>query len=267
AVLVAHILIEHDARITPRVVAEEWLEHLDPERPYGPSEKIAIVNLSKGKMPPVSGMDNEHRWSDGAAMRVAPIGIVCAGNPGKAAELAEIDAMVSHAYDGIYCAQAVAASIAVAMDGAGVDDVIQAGLDAIPESWSKRKIREALQIAERHRDVVEAAKDLHEGLKTYHIDVAPEAVSLAYAVFKLADGDFKGCVAGGANIGRDADTIAAMAGAMSGALNGIDAVPPGWVDKVEVIRGQVIPSMRGCRLRDPARGLTRLIRAGPSRFL
>ena len=81
---------------------------------------------------------------------------------------------------------------------------------------SKRKIREALGVAEKYSDVLDAAKELHEELKTYHIDAGPEAVSLAYAVFKLAKGEPRECVIGGANVGRDADTIAAMAGAMGG---------------------------------------------------
>ncbi|MBE3144479.1 MAG: ADP-ribosylglycohydrolase family protein, partial [Planctomycetes bacterium] len=36
----------------------------------------------------------------------------------------------------------------------------------------------------------------------------------------------------GANFGRDADTIASMAGALSGALHGASALPGEWVEKI-----------------------------------
>lgn len=37
----------------------------------------------------------------------------------------------------------------------------------------------------------------------------------------------------GANFGRDADTIASMAGAIAGAFKGATAFPPAWLEQVE----------------------------------
>jgi ADP-ribosylglycohydrolase len=51
-------------------------------------------------------------------------------------------------------------------------------------------------------------------------------------MFVNARGDFKKTVIGAANFGRDCDTIACMAGYIAGAFNGIDAIPPQWVDAV-----------------------------------
>ena len=70
----------------------------------------AAANLERGIMPPLSGEDNAGNYDDGAAMRITPIGIICAGDPERAAEMAEIDAQVTHYRDGIWAAQAVAAS-------------------------------------------------------------------------------------------------------------------------------------------------------------
>jgi ADP-ribosylglycohydrolase len=47
-------------------------------------------------------------------------------------------------------------------------------------------------------------------------------VPLTLALFLLADGEVERCVTYGANLGRDADTIASMAGAMAGALRGAE---------------------------------------------
>jgi ADP-ribosylglycohydrolase len=68
-------------------------------------------------------------------------------------------------------------------------------------------------------------------------------------------------VLGGANIGRDADTVAAMAGAMAGALHGAGAVPSGWRERVNVVRGHCIRAVAGTDLAELARDLhTALLR-------
>ncbi|MFC1997964.1 ADP-ribosylglycohydrolase family protein [Chloroflexota bacterium] len=62
----------------------------------------AVENIRRGIKPPYSGIDNVFNDDDGAAMRIAPVGIICAGNPQKAAEMAAIDAQISHDRDGIW---------------------------------------------------------------------------------------------------------------------------------------------------------------------
>ncbi len=59
-----------------------------------------------------------------------------------------------------------------------------------------------------------------------------ETVPLTLALFLLADGDVERCVTYGANLGRDADTIASMAGAVSGALRGAEGIREDWSEKV-----------------------------------
>ena len=54
---------------------------------------------------------------------------------------------------------------------------------------------------------------------------------MTVALFWLAEGDVERSVTYGANFGRDADTIASMAGAIAGALQGIDSIRSDWVDK------------------------------------
>jgi ADP-ribosylglycohydrolase len=57
-------------------------------------------------------------------------------------------------------------------------------------------------------------------------------VPAALAICTIAGEDTKQSVIGATNIGRDADTIAGIAGELAGALYGIDALPKPWVDKV-----------------------------------
>src|SRR5215469_5037564 len=51
---------------------------------------------------------------------------------------------------------------------------------------------------------------------------------IALGFLVISRGDYRDAVLGAVNYGRDADSIASMAGALAGALNGIDAVPAEW---------------------------------------
>ncbi|MFE4951081.1 ADP-ribosylglycohydrolase family protein [Leifsonia sp. NPDC056665] len=256
AALTAQILLKYGTAVTPADVAREWTAALvDQETPFdggGFSEMDAIHNLAKGLLPPASGSDNHELWSDGSAMRVAPIGAFAAGDPAEAARLAGIDAQVSHALDGIWCGQAVAAATAAAVTASSWQEVANAGLNATPEdSWSRRMIEKALAVAAGPGTEDERLDELERRVAIFHYpwaDVAPEATALAFGVFAIAEGDYVEAVLGGVNIGRDADTIAAMAGAMAGALNGIDAIPTKWTKRLGPLRGSCIAAMAGVDL-------------------
>jgi hypothetical protein len=60
-----------------------------------------------------------------------------------------------------------------------------------------------------------------------------ETIPVTLALFGLAGGDPGQTIIFGANFGRDADTIASMAGAIAGALKGASAFPAAWLEKVE----------------------------------
>ncbi|CAO0835125.1 ADP-ribosylglycohydrolase OS=Streptomyces microflavus OX=1919 GN=Smic_17570 PE=4 SV=1 [Streptomyces microflavus] len=58
------------------------------------------------------------------------------------------------------------------------------------------------------------------------------------------------------NMGRDADTTAAVAGSLAGALHGVGAIPPEWAAAIGPVRGSCLPSMRGYHVLDIADLLT-----------
>ena len=60
-----------------------------------------------------------------------------------------------------------------------------------------------------------------------------ETVPLTLALFYLADGEVERAITYGANFGRDADTVASMVGAIAGALRGVEAIKPEWVEKIK----------------------------------
>ena len=237
ALLTARALIECGGALTTAAITAAWFKYIIDEGGVfargGRPQYGAVANLRRGLLPPLSGRDNVGYDDDGAAMRVAPIGIICAGDPARAARLAEIDAQVSHYADGIWAAQAVAASVAVAMSGATVEAVIATGLAQIPEdSWLGRAMARAMAICDETKTIEQAWERLHTDLWTPTHSACAEAIPQIYALYRLTAGDFRRGLFWAANFGRDADTIGAVIGALCGARDGIDVIPPDWVARV-----------------------------------
>lgn len=258
ALLTARTLIDCKCDLTPDAVLRSWQRNiLDQGGVFERGGKPlygAVENLRRGIMPPLSGRDNVMNNDDGAAMRIAPIGIVCAGDPQRAAAMAEIESQISHDADGIWAAQAVAAGVAAAMVNGSTEEILQAALRYIPnDSWLGRAMKRALCICDEAKTIEKAWEKLHTEFWTPVHSVAPEAIPQALAIFKLTDGDFRQGLFWGGNFGRDADTIGAIIGALCGARCGLSVIPPLWVERVRRPSGvclkfaaqEDIPSLAG----------------------
>lgn len=242
ALLSAKALIKSNGELSLKALYETWEQYILVEggilerggRPlYG-----AVANLKRGILPPQSGTDNVMNNDDGAAMRISPIGIINSGNPDKAAEMAIIDAQMSHAEDGITAAKMVAASVATAMVNGTTEEVIEAGLRQLKQgTWLERAMKTAMTICDEAGCIENAWEKLHTQLWTPIHSVAAEAIPQIYAIYRLVDGDFAKAIFWGANFGRDADTIGAVLGALCGAHFGIDIIPELWVERVRYPSG------------------------------
>lgn len=239
-----------------------WIADRDegPFRGAGFSERGTLENLRRGLASPITAQ-HRHAWSDGLAMRATPCGVFAAGRPAEAARLVAIDGTVSHEGEGIYGGQAVAAGVAAAMGGGDTAAVITAALSVVPEdSWTARSLRRAVTVATRVRhDPGLTVLDRERALRSAVViggypwtDLAPEAVGLAFGAFALAGGDFTGSVLTAVNMGRDADTTAAVAGALAGTLGGWSAIPDRWSKAVKEVRGSCLPAMAGHHVLDIA---------------
>lgn len=244
ALLTALALVELGDNFSAERIAAFWktkvCDQVGGFNGGGFSEMLAIKNIARGLKPPRSGQ-HSHGWSDGLAMRVAPIGIVSAGDPKRAAKLAHEDGIVSHSGEGIYGGQAVAAAVAQAMTGASAVEAFEAAVAAVPaDSWTGRSLRIAEQLCERHHDWLDLATNAVRTLAVrdyYWADLAPEAVALTFVAVLGGDGEFDTTVLNAVNLGRDADTIAAMAGAIAGARLGYRAIREEWLPAVAVAPG------------------------------
>ncbi|MFI7395149.1 ADP-ribosylglycohydrolase family protein [Streptomyces tendae] len=259
------LLARHGAGLTQAHVESAWHEWIadreeGPFRGAGFSERGTLENLRRGLAAPISAQ-HRHAWSDGLAMRAAPHGVFAAGRPAEAARLAAIDGAVSHEGEGIYGGQAVAAGVAAAVAGASTVAVVASALAVIPDdSWTARCLRRALTAAHRGERAVRSAVVIGGYPWT---DLAPEAVALAFGAYAAADGDFTDSVLTAVNMGRDADTTAAVAGALAGATRGVHAIPSDWATAIGPARGTCLPSMAGHHVLEVADLLTRAAREAP----
>ena len=264
AVLTGQTLLDCGGNLTTEHLVNSWQKYIIDQGGVGDRGGKplygAIANLERGILPPYSGMDNVQNNDDGAAMRIAPVGIICAGNSQRAAEIAEVESQISHDRDGIWGAQAVAASIAVAMTGADHQQIIETGLGYIPsDSWLGRSMNRAMTIADQADQIEDAWEGLHTELWTPVHSTCAEALPQAYAIFKLTGGDFRKGMFWAGNFGRDADTISAVVGALSGALHGEAVIPEAWVEKVRKPAGVCLRFAAEIDIRDLALELVELI--------
>ncbi|MFV0450733.1 MAG: ADP-ribosylglycohydrolase family protein [Propioniciclava sp.] len=244
AVILGRLLVEGHGSVDPQRFADEllaWEERMKAAGSLdllGPSTLKALAAVAEGASTERSG-----RWGDtnGAAMRVAPIGI--ATPPGTAASLARAVHAVSHVTHNTQIATAgataVAAAVSVAVDGGTLSDVLDAGVAgaragadlgfyvagadvATRISWALKVVR-GLEV-EPALDVIFDL--MGSGVATQ--DAVPAAVAF---VSLLGEDPWLTCRAA-ASLGGDCDTIAAMAGAIVGALHGASAFPAARVSEL-----------------------------------
>ncbi|MGR6916887.1 ADP-ribosylglycohydrolase family protein [[Actinomadura] parvosata] len=288
AIFAASLLVRHGHALTPADVAAAYRTEIiplvtGPMRGAGFSELGTVEALRRGLQPPMTGLVHSHGWSDGLAMRAAPYGVFCPGDPAEAARLVEQDGLVSGSGEGILGGRAVAAAVASAMGGAAPREVVRAALSAIPaDSWTARNVLRACETlgwspttdaapsppgalpgagATRAAagpatgDGAEVVEALHRAVVAEHYpwtDIAPEAVALAMAAFLAGDGDVERAVTFGVSLGRDADTIGAIAGAIAGASQGERGVPARWAARIGPVTGKCLPVVAGRHVLDVA---------------
>lgn len=260
AAFTARQLIRTSGRLEQDGLISAWCGLAARQEPVrGPvSVRGALHNLRRGVMPPQSGHDNPHYMDDAAAVRAVPIGAVCAGDPQRAAALAERDAAVTNALDGLWAARAMAAAVAVAAGGGGAQEAVGVALQELPDdSWIGRQARKALALAEGAASILEAIPALSDGILSpiySYGSLAPETIPLTLALVRITAGDLTQSLLAAAAFTRAADSLPALVGGLCGALTGAEAIPPAWRQRCR-LAGVCLPELAGVDLVDVAREL------------
>ncbi|WP_344174673.1 ADP-ribosylglycohydrolase family protein [Streptomyces albidochromogenes] len=229
------------------------------------SVRAGLGNLATGLRPPATGHDNPHYFDDAACIRAAVLAAVHPGNPAAAAELAEFDARYTQDGDGVHGARAMAAAVAAVLGGGGVGESVDAALAQLPAATEiGRNAAHAVRLARQaHPHPPVGAFALVPVLEHQIVDhvysygiAAAETVPVALALATAARGRVTEAVPAAACLSRVADSAPALAGALTGALCGGDALPAGWRDTCRTLVGCALPRLAGTDLVELAAHLT-----------
>ena len=230
ALILAGLLTDGGGRIDPHRLAEALLTWEDDMRArgsldlLGPSTKHALEQVRAGADPRRTGREGT---TNGAAMRVAPVGIAFSltTNGDALAQAVHASCLVTHdTRQGFEAAGLIAAAVSAAIDGADAARALKAALDFVAAHPQNGHWTEKASVAARTRLALETSQGLHgdalaEYLRAYVGTSMESAESVPCAlviVREFARRPLDGlCFA--AELGGDTDTIAAMAGAVLGA--------------------------------------------------
>ncbi len=254
AALTAMTLLDCGGKLTLDALVDSWQKRILGQGGLFDRGGVplygAVDNLKRGIMPPLSGRYNTLNIDDGAAMRIAPIGII-ARDDEHAASLASIEASISHYEDGIYAAVACAVAVRHCMNGESAISAANAAISTIPkDSWLGVTMARMFELVKCADGIESVWSRMHNDFYTPRHSISPEAIPQAFGIFMLTEGDFKKGLFWASNFGRDADTIAALVGAFSGARQGIEVIPPAWIEKVRKPSGVCLKFAASCDMVD-----------------
>ena len=246
AVLLARLLVKGRGTIDPHELAAaltEW-ERAMAERGsldlLGPSTKRAVAAILAGVPPEEAGATGT---TNGAAMRIAPVGIavpVALHGPAREAGLSTLvdrtvmaSSVTHNTGIALAGAAAVAAAVSAGVCGATIAEATTLGIQAASLAARRGHWVAGADVAAR----IEWATGLvagHDQEVAAHLIytlvgtslATQEAVPAAFAILAaVPDDPWRACRMA-ASLGGDSDTIAAMTGAIAGACHGAGSFPP-----------------------------------------
>ncbi|WP_314063973.1 ADP-ribosylglycohydrolase family protein [uncultured Vagococcus sp.] len=230
---------------TKRYIPEFGREATIQERLFYPEQYIFMRHVLANCEPREGGIGN--MINCGAAMYIAPIGIVNAGNPKAAYNEAILFAQGHQASYGLEAAAVLAACVAKAFEEeVTIEEIVEVALNlakdgtkaaisaivAKARGLQDQRDNRSLVIAEFQRIMKEFSPmedDVHRkveklGQPSNHYTPSRlfsiEELPMALGYLVLHQGEFKKAVQDGVNSGRDTDSIGVMVGVIAGAMHG-----------------------------------------------
>ena len=206
----------------------------EPWRGYGPGPPRVFRMIKSGE-PWDSAASKIYRggsFGNGSAMRVAPVGLLYSNNPAKLREIAYKSSSITHSHElGKEGAALQAYAVALALNTPSDEEIDREAFLLKLQNFAQNQIykekianmKELLDEQDRARVVAV----LGNGIE------ALNSVPTAIYCFLKQPKSYKDSVIYAISLGGDTDTIASMAGAISGAYLGIEAIPQEWRLKLE----------------------------------
>lgn len=212
----------------------------------GPSTKSAIDALLSGTSPTETGLRGT---TNGAAMRIAPVGIMMAADAARLVEKVAQTARVTHnTGEAIAAASAVAMVVSAGVAGSSVEEALPLAIGAANFGQAYGSDAGVADMADRVAAAVELGRagDVERLVAATGNSVqSHESIPAAFGLLTLCRGDGWKAMLLAANIGDDTDTIGAIVGAICGAFSGKSGLPDDAVAAVNAANDLHIPEIAG----------------------
>ena len=217
-------------------MAQTFIENYEAEpwRGYGPGPPRIFGMIKSGEAwySAANGLYRGGSFGNGSAMRVAPVGLLYSRNLEKLREIAYQSSSITHSHElGKEGAALQACAVALALNTSSDEEIdrevfLSRLQDFIQDRLYKEKVARIRELL-GEQDKAKVVAVLGNGIE------APRSVPTAIYCFLRQPQSYKDTVIYAISLGGDTDTIAAMAGAISGAYLGIEAIPSEWRAKLE----------------------------------
>ncbi|MEE9200609.1 MAG: ADP-ribosylglycohydrolase family protein [Candidatus Brocadiales bacterium] len=218
-------------RLDPEDTARRFIEWFDSGdlRGIGASTEYSMRMLKQGRSWQESGATGEYAAGNGGAMRIAPVGLFYYGDMSSLKEAVRQAVIITHNNtEAVAGAAAVAYIVGRAAGGdLGLDRAINDTREFIGDSAVSENLARTEILLKDEAKPEEVLKVL--GTSGYVV----ETVASAFFCFLSTPGDFRSTVVNAVQGGHDTDTTAAVAGAISGAFNGMSGIPQDWISGLE----------------------------------
>jgi ADP-ribosylglycohydrolase len=232
----------------------EWVRQI----PFGWSaEWVALHNLADGILPPESGsFRNPYNEWIGGQMRGMICGMLSPGWPLEAARLAHIDAVVSHAANGVYGEMYAAVLTSLAFNHGDPRRLVEEALRFLPQkSQYVHVARECLETLSQEADPLRAWRVLDQRFEQYNwIHAYPNMAADLLALWHCG-GDMTAAFRLLAHAGLDVDCNAGLVGNVLGVMHG---VPQRWSAPLGDLLETYIPGKERLSIRQLAERTARL---------
>jgi len=222
---VAETLVVHQ-RMDSEYLASRFAENFHPERGYGAGAHQQIVMLQDGHhfSECLYKVFPDGSYGNGAAMRVAPVGLMFCHDIDRLLKESELSARVTHAHElGIEGANLIALAIAAVLKMDRFDRVAFFDL-LIPHCRTEEFLWQMQTLRELERDALVTFGNSLE---------AHRSVVTAIQIFVDNPNDYTEVMRSAIGMGNDVDTLCAISGAISGAYLGVDAIPKPLIERLE----------------------------------
>lgn len=206
----------------------------EPFRGYGPGPP-QIFRMIKGGEACDKAAEKLYgggSFGNGAAMRIAPVGVFYYDDPAKLKEIAYKSSQLTHAHElGKEGAalQAYAVALATTADSSSEfrsNEFLEKLSNFIKHEVYKQKLKSVEELL-GEKDRAKVVARLGHGIEAFN------SVPTAIYSFLSHPNSFEEAVIYAISLGGDTDTIGAMTGAISGAYLGVEAIPQKWQEKLE----------------------------------